>query len=106
MVPAGTPFPTMLDRIDLYARFFDGRATALFELRVYWIDAPDGPELVEAYGPVRIRFRPGEPARDWVVRLLGVTVPGLGRYAFQLKKLGKVRSRLFATDYITIVEEP
>ncbi|MCI0701372.1 MAG: hypothetical protein L0241_09860 [Planctomycetia bacterium] len=98
-----TEFPTVLPRLDMFARFVNGSGVAEFEADVIWMDAPEGWRRTETYWPLRVAFRPGEPLRDTVFRLLGIPLEGVGRYRIDLRAIKpRKRSRL-ATEYFYVV---
>jgi hypothetical protein len=98
-VPADVEMPWTLPRLDMFTRLVGGTGVGDFEIRVFWIDAPEGHRLMDWYGPWRVSFRPGDPTRDMVFRLLNVPIDGLGRYSIRLYAL-TARKRRLATEYI------
>lgn len=100
---ADTEFPWSVRRMDMFARFVRGVGVAEFEIRLVWEDAPEGPREVENFGPWRIRFRPGDPTRDNVFRLLNVPIDGPGRYQLELQLVKSGRNRLLAIEYFRVV---
>jgi hypothetical protein len=104
--PADTEFPASLPRVDLFARFVNGSGTGEFAIRLVWLDAPKGPRRIETYGPFRVVFRPGEPLRDWVFRLLHVQLDGPGRYRLDLRDLNRRKRRTLASEYFFTVRLP
>jgi hypothetical protein len=103
-LPRGATFPNEFRRLDFYCRCYHGRGTRDFELEIQWIDGPNGRQRINVYGPFKIRFRPGEPARDWVVRVTGLPVPGEGRYVARLKVLKTTTAKLLAAEYFHVRE--
>jgi hypothetical protein len=101
--PADTEFPWSLPRMDMFARFIHGTGFAEFEVRVDWLDAPEGQREMQTYGPFRVAFRPAEPTRDTIFRCAGVPIDGPGRYLFSLLGVKPRRGRPLATEYITVV---
>src|SRR4051794_24444049 len=83
---ADTEFPWVVPRLDMFARFFDGKGAADFEIRLIWADAPDGPREINTFGPWRVTFRPKEASRDHNFRLLNVPIIGVGRYQIELHR--------------------
>jgi hypothetical protein len=104
--PASTEFPWSVVRLDFFVRFVNGIDVGEFEVRVDWLDAPEGSREMQTYGPFRVAFRPGEPVRDTVFRCLGVPMDGPGRYCFTLIDLHSQRSRRLASEYISVVRLP
>jgi hypothetical protein len=102
--PADAEFPWSLPRLDLFARFVGGRGTTEFEVRVAWLDAPEGIRRVGTYGPLRVAFRRGETVRDSVFRFRNVPVEGPGRYRVQLRSVKPRRKYPLATEYLTVVQ--
>jgi hypothetical protein len=102
--PVDAEFPWSLPRLDLFARFVGGTGTAEFEVRVAWLDAPEGVRPVVYYGPLRVAFRSGEPVRDTAFRFLNVPIDGPGRYRIQLWSVRPRRRAPLAVEYITVVQ--
>ena len=102
-VPVGTVTIDPIDRVDMFARFFNGRGTWEFEVEVVWVDGPDGRELVARYGPFSVYFRPGQTVRDFVFVLRNVPVPGEGRYRVLLRGVKPRRRRPISTEYFEVV---
>jgi hypothetical protein len=100
--PADTEFPWSLPRLEMFARFIGGRGVGDFEIRVIWVDAPGKPRTVDTFGPWRVSFRPGEPTRDVVFRLVNVPIDGPGRYRIVLRSVAPRRSRL-AIEFLSVV---
>ncbi len=103
---AETEFPATLPRMDVFARFVNGTGTGEFEIRLSWLDAPEGRRRIETYGPFRVAFRQGEPLRDWVFRLLHLQLDGSGRYRLDLRVMKSRRRKLLATEYFYVVRLP
>jgi len=105
-VPAALEFPRELPRLDLFARFFHGRGSREFELRVVWVDGPNGPEEVDIYGPFTVFFRPDQQVRSFVFRLLNIPLPGAGRYRVHLQAVKPRRRQPLATEFFAVVVQP
>jgi hypothetical protein len=105
-VPVGSDPIKPIDRVDMFARFFDGRGTWEFEAEVIWVDGPDGRESVAVYGPQRVAFRPREPVRDFVFVLRNVRLPGEGRYRIHLLAVKPRRRLPIATEHFEVVRQP
>lgn len=103
---ADTEFPATLPRVDMFVRFVNGTRTSEFEIRLWWLDAPGRPQRIETYGPFRVVFRPDEPLRDWVFRLLHLPLTGLGRYRIDLRAVKPRRQKSLATEYFYVVRLP
>jgi hypothetical protein len=99
-------FPAAIPRLDMFARFVNGTGVAEFEAELVWLDALGGERVVETFGPFRVTFRPGEPLRDTVFRLLNVPLDGTGRYAVRLRIIRPHRRRPLADEYFTVVQLP
>ena len=91
-LPAGVTFPApddpaagppVLPGFDVFARFVGGSGRTDFEVRVYWMDAPEGRREVETVGPYIFAFTP-EDHRDAGFHLARVPVPGAGWYSVEL----------------------
>jgi hypothetical protein len=103
-VPAGAgPFDP-IERVDMFARFFNGRGIWVFEIDIVWVDAPHRPRVVERYWPLQVHFRHSEPVRDFVFVLRNIPVPGLGRYRILLRAMTPFRRRPLATDYYEVAQ--
>ena len=105
-VPADTEFPWAFPRLDMFARFYGGKGTCEFEIRVDWIDALEGSRLIDFFGPFRVAFRPNEPARDVTFRLLNVPTGGVGRLEIVLLAIRPRRRPPLAREYVTVVRQP
>ena len=105
-VPADTEFPCELSRLDLFARFFNGRGTREFEVAIIWADGPRGPELIETYGPFTVHFPFGQPARNYVFRLRNIALLGPGRYQARLKMIRPRRRRQLAVEFFEVTIQP
>jgi hypothetical protein len=106
MFPGDTEFPTTIPRIDMFARFVNGTGVGEFEIRQWWLDSPEGRRRIETYGPFRVVFRPGEPLRDWVFRLLYLRLDGAGRYRLDLRMAKPRRRAPLASEYFYVVRLP
>lgn len=101
-VPADSDPIEPITRVDMFARFFNGKGTWEFEAEVVWVDGPDGLESVAFYGPQTIAFRADQPVRDYVFVLWNVPVPGVGRYRVYLRAIKPRRRRPVATEYYEV----
>ena len=111
-VPTGTVYPATVPSLDLFIRFFVQRSgTGEFVIRYSWVDAPAGrTRLLDEYGPLTIFFRPGQPIRNYMVRLRNLELAGSGRYALRLTQLRPhhvqgIRQRVLRTEYFVVVEQ-
>jgi hypothetical protein len=105
-ISADTEFPWSIARLDLYARFADGTSVRDFEVRVDWLDAPEGLRQMQTYGPFRVAFRSGVLVRETVFRCLGVPIDGPGRFRIALIYLRHQRRLRLAVDYIYVEHRP
>ena len=55
-VPVGTVTIDPIDRVDMFARFFNGRGTWEFEVEVVWVDGADGASSSRAMDHSRSTF--------------------------------------------------
>jgi hypothetical protein len=104
--PPETEFPWVLEKFDLFARFYGGTGTRSFEVQLDWFDAPARLHESQTYGPFRVAYRSGEPTRDYVFRLVNVRLPGPGRYRARLFRLGQQTRKLMATEFIDVRHLP
>jgi hypothetical protein len=103
---ADTEFPWAMSRLDMFARFFTQfrrMTTVEFEIRVGWVDAPNGLRIVETYGPFRVAFQAQVSVRDYAFQLRNVPIEGKGRYRIRLVEIYPRRGKLLATEYLTVV---
>jgi hypothetical protein len=105
-LPTDAEFPCVIPRLEVFARFFHGRGTRLFEVEVYWTDAPNGPVFVDSYGPYTVFFARDRPARSYVFRVQNVPLPGVGRYQIGLKMIEPRRNRRLATEFFEVIRSP
>jgi hypothetical protein len=102
-VAADIEFPCEVPRLDLFARFFHGRGTRLFEVEVHWIN---GSMRIEAYGPFTVHFRTDQAARSYVFRLQNIALPGPGLYRVELRTIKPRRRRPLATEFFEVLQTP
>jgi hypothetical protein len=105
-VAADVEFPCVVPRLDLFARFFHGRGSRLFEVRVYWLDGPTPQAVIDSYGPFTVFFPPDRAARNYVFRLQNVPLPGPGRYQVALRMIKPYRKRALATEFFEVLQTP
>jgi hypothetical protein len=107
-VSAETGYPASPREMSLFTRFLGGQGRVGFEIRVWWLDGPDGRELIEVYGPLAVAFRTGDTVRDAAFRIGHLTLPGAGRYAILLRSLpGRhAKAAKLATDFFEVVTSP
>jgi hypothetical protein len=103
-VAADIEFPCVVPRLDLFARFFHGRGTRLFEVEVSWIDGPTPETDVATYGPYTVFFRRDQAARSYVFRLQNLPLPGPGRYQIWLRMIKPRRLRPLATEFFEVLQ--
>ncbi len=98
----------MIPVMNLNTRFYHGRGSVDFELRIWGLNGPNGRELIEVYGPQTVFFRPNEPTRDFVFLLNRIAIPYPGLYAVRLASLPGDRGRgvTLATEYFEVVNVP
>jgi hypothetical protein len=95
-----------LPRLDLFARFFNGRGTRVFEVAVVWMDHPAGAALIDTYGPFTVHFPQARPARSFVFRLQNLALPGTGRYQARLRMIKPRRRRRLAVEFFEVTIQP
>jgi hypothetical protein len=105
-IAADVEFPCVVLRLDLFARFFHGRGTKLFEVAVYWLDGPTPLIAVSNYGPFTIFFPRDRAARSYVFRLQNIPLPGPGRYQVGLRMIKPLRGRLLASEFFEVLQSP
>jgi hypothetical protein len=105
-VAADVEFPCVIPRLDLFARFFHGRGSRMFEIELYWTGAPGGSMRVDSYGPYTVFFRRDQAARSYVFRLQNLTLPGSGRYEVVLRMIKPRRNRPLATEFFEVLQTP
>ncbi len=106
VAPPETEFPWALDRLDLFARFVGGTGIGVFEVGLDWLDAWDRPRLVDTYGPFQVAFRPGEPTRDHVFRLVKVLFPAVGRSRVRLSLIRRRKLSVLRTEFLEVRHQP
>jgi hypothetical protein len=106
VVPADTEFPREIERLDLFARFVDGRGSREFEVEVVWVDGPAGRKDVDTYGPFTVFFRFDQHVRSYVFRLLNVPLPGAGRYRAHLWVVTARGRVMLATEFFEVLVQP
>ena len=100
-------FPAVIPELNMFARFVNGTGVAYFEMKVIWLDAPEGTRVIDSLGPLQITFRPGEPLRDTVFRFQAIPIDGIGRYMLKLEQLrSRRRNRELANEYLSVVQLP
>src|SRR5579883_529168 len=103
-VAADIEFPCVVPRLDLFARFFHGRVTRLFEVEVSWLDDPTPTAPVNSYGPFTVFFRRDQSARNYVFRLQNIPLPGPGRYQVALRMIKPLRRRPLASEFFEVLQ--
>jgi hypothetical protein len=103
-VAADIEFPCVVPRLDLFARFFHGRRSRLFEVEVYWTDGPTPQTPVNSFGPFTVFFRRDQTARSYVFRIQNISLPGPGRYQVWLRMIKPRRTGPLAIEFFEVLQ--